>query len=97
MNLKNMVMFRYCKLQWYNPEEALLSAFVLNIAQQDDIELKMDFRSFSSLQPLEHSLFCGTDLLVCNSFDQPEKVKSCQVQLPQTEGQTITVQLPKLS
>lgn len=81
----------------YREEEEEVAVFVLNCAQEEAVELSLDFRSFTAVNPLEHLVLNGPDLKAVNSFAEPDKVVPRPLALPNGEGKLITVELPCLS
>lgn len=81
----------------FNREDGSISVFILNCDQSDDVEVTMDFRSFGSVQPIEHIVLDGPDLFASNSFDEPEKVKPRNACLSAGQGGVFNITLPKLS
>ena len=58
----------------YREEEGEVDVFVLNCAQEEEVELSLDFRSFSAVMPQEHLVLTGPDLEAVNCFAEPHKV-----------------------
>ncbi|NLW47975.1 MAG: alpha-N-arabinofuranosidase [Firmicutes bacterium] len=81
----------------FNEVTQEISVFALNCAQEDDLEVNFDFRSFGSVRPLEHVVLNGSDLAAVNSFEEPEKVKPNILKISGAEVKQISVVLPKLS
>jgi alpha-N-arabinofuranosidase len=81
----------------FNEERKEISVFVLNCAQEDDLEVSFDFRSFGSVRPLEHVVLNGPDLAAVNSFEKPEKVKPGMMEISNEESAQIQVVLRRLS
>lgn len=80
-----------------NREAEEISMFILNCDQNDDVEIALDFRSFGTIRPLEHTILNGPDLMGKNSFAEPEKIKPHSMVLPMGERSFVSVTLPKLS
>lgn len=81
----------------FNEERKEISIFVLNCAQEDDLEVNFDFRSFGPVRPLEHVVLNGSDLAAVNSFEEPEKVKPGVMEISKEESAQIQVVLRRLS
>ena len=81
----------------FNQEANQVSIFVLNCAQEDDVEVALDFRSFGSVIPLEHVVLDGPDPAAANSFAEPERVKPRNVTLAGSGTAQLKVGLPKSS
>ncbi|NLC54243.1 MAG: alpha-N-arabinofuranosidase [Firmicutes bacterium] len=81
----------------YREEEEEVAVFVLNCAQEEAVELSLDFRSFTVVNPLEHMVLTGPDLKAVNSFAEPHKVVPRPLTLPQGDNRLMTVELPSLS
>lgn len=81
----------------YREEEGEVNVFVLNCAQEEEVELSLDFRSFSAVMPQEHLVLTGPDLEAVNCFAEPHKVVPEPLALPQGDTKIMTVKLPRVS
>lgn len=81
----------------YREEEGEVNVFVLNCAQEEEVELSLDFRSFSAVMPQEHLVLTGPDLEAVNCFAEPHKVVPEPLALPQGDTKIMTVRLPRVS
>jgi alpha-N-arabinofuranosidase len=81
----------------YREEEGEVNVFVLNCAQEEEVELSLDFRSFSAVMPQEHLVLTGPDLEAVNCFTEPYKVVPEPLALPQGDRKIMTVRLPRVS
>ena len=81
----------------YRAEQEEVTVFVLNCAQEEDVELTLDFRSFNTVLPCEHLVLTGPDLQAVNSFTEPDKVVPRSLTLPSCEQKIVTAKLPGLS
>jgi alpha-N-arabinofuranosidase len=81
----------------YNREDSSISVFVLNCDEKDDVEFKLDFRSFGNITALEHIILDGPELTAKNSFLEPNKVNPRIGPLPKKINNEMNVLLPKLS
>lgn len=80
----------------YNEEDGSVTLFALNCDQTEDLELKIDLRSFGEVRLKEHLLMDGPDLFAQNTFDEPDKVVPRTVNLDGKQDYSSLV-LPKLS
>ncbi len=81
----------------FNEETKEISVFILNCDLGEDVEITLDFRSFGSVQPLEHVVLNGSDLGATNSFTEPNKVKPGKLEVSGVRANQLPVVLPKLS
>lgn len=81
----------------YNQEADEISVFILNCDQREAIEIAFDFRSFGSIEPLEHVVLNGNDPGAVNSFEEPEKIKPHNEKIYRNNVNQLFVVLPKMS
>lgn len=80
----------------YNETDEIISIFALNCDQLEGVELSIDLRSFGKVEVVEHIVLDGPDILVSNSFDEPEKTKPRVIET-NYYGSEFKIALPKLS
>ncbi|PAD66679.1 alpha-N-arabinofuranosidase [Bacillus sp. 7586-K] len=81
----------------YNAEDNTLSIFALNCSEDEDLVLDAQFRSFGSVQVIEHVVMDGTDLNAVNNFANPDNVKPRNVDVSNKSGDHIEITLPRMS
>lgn len=81
----------------HNREKKDISLFVLNCSLEEAVEVKVDFRSFGQVVPIEHWILDGEDLSAVNSFETPERVRPRRVEMAGIKTERIEIVLPKSS
>ena len=80
----------------FNEPDGALNVFIANFDDEDDCELNMDFRSFDSLQMVEHRIMNG-DLQAVNRFSEPDRVKPRNQVISKVDHGRVNVIIPKSS
>ena len=81
----------------YNEEEEELTFFAVNRNLEDDVEVKVDLRSFNAATPLEHICYANDDLKATNGTDESKNLIPKSLSDIQTEDNKASVILPKSS
>ena len=74
-----------------------ICVFALNINEQEEVNVSIDFSSFGQLTLVEHICLYGDDLHAINTFEEPEKVKPMSLSIEQQTGTSFEVSVPRLS
>ena len=78
-----------------NEEKCEVTVFALNINEQEEVNVSIDFSSFGQLTLVEHICLYGDDLHAINTFEEPEKVKPMSLSIEQQTGTSFEVSGPK--
>ncbi|MBN1501844.1 MAG: alpha-N-arabinofuranosidase [Spirochaetes bacterium] len=83
----------------YDREKKKLTVLALNCDQKDTVSFEIDARSFGKTVPVEHLCLKGDDLFAQNSFEKPENVVPCNLDISGIENNSghITINLQPLS
>ncbi len=84
-------------LTTYDKEKKQLAFFALNIEENDDVRLDLDFADFGDLVIKEHQIINGSDLFITNTFEKNDSIKPKNVDVSEITGNKFTITLPKLS
>lgn len=81
----------------YNANDNTLSIFALNCSEDEDLLLDARFRSFGSVQVIEHVVMDGPNLDAENSFENPENIKPRTIDRTTKISESLEITLPRMS
>ncbi len=81
----------------YNKENKEVVVFLINNDLENHRVAELDFRSFNTVNPIEHITLFDEDLDAKNTFSYPDRVKPSKVEIANIVDNNLQVTLPKVS